>query len=189
MKNTDQYIERDNVNSGTTRGGSQQKETTSCTPRGRFESIVLKLFNRETLLYGVFGVLTTLLNLGLFRLLLFFQLNYKLANIITLIVVKLVAYIVNKVFVFQSHTDSIGVLLKEFFRYFVTRGFTMLVDYFGLIILVDLLGLGEMVGKCITTFVVVVLNYFLGKYIVFTGGKSIETDAAKESPADIVRPE
>lgn len=135
--------------------------------QSRLAALLTRLFNRETILYGVFGVLTTLLNLGLFRLLLLLQLDYKLANIMTLLVVKLTAYVVNKAFVFQSHSASFSALCKEFLRYLVTRGFTMLIDYFGLILLVSLFGASEMVGKCIVTAVVVILNYILGKRIVF----------------------
>ncbi len=134
----------------------------------RLQRIVKRLFNREVLLYGIFGVLTTLLNLGLFRLLLFFQLDYRWANIITLIVVKLASYVVNKLFVFNSHARSFLELCKEFLRYLVTRGFTALIDYFGLIMLVELFDIAEMPGKCIVTIMVVILNYILGKYIVFT---------------------
>lgn len=127
-----------------------------------------RLVNRETLSYLFWGVVTTLLNIGLFQLLLFFGLDYRIANVITLVVVKIAAYLCNKIFVFRSRCGSFGALLLEILRYILARGFTMLVDYFGLILLVGVLGLRpEIIGKIITTLVVVILNYFLGKFGVF----------------------
>ena len=92
-----------------------------------------KIINRETVLYGIFGVLTSLLNIALFKILLILSVEYKIANFFTLIVVKLVAYICNKNFVFQSKTGDWIELAKEFGRFIIARGTTMLIDYFGLI--------------------------------------------------------
>lgn len=131
-----------------------------------------KIFNKETILYGIFGVLTTVLNIGLYEVLIKFSMNYKSANFITLIVTKFVAYIVNKLFVFESKTENFTELCKEFGRYVVTRGATMLIDYFGLILLVDFLGYNKSICKYITTIMVVIINYFLGKKHVFVSNDS-----------------
>lgn len=122
---------------------------------------------RTAAAYIVCGVFTTLLNLGLFRLLTASRVDYKLAEIVTLIAVKLVAYVLNKFFVFRSRNNSFSALCKEFLRYVIVRGGTMLIDFFGLILLVDVAGVSEMIGKYAITLLVVVLNYILGKNIVF----------------------
>lgn len=126
-----------------------------------------KLVNKETILYGIFGVSTMVLNIGLYEILIKFNLNYKSANLITLIVVKLVAYVVNKLFVFQSKTNNFLELSKEFGRYVVTRGATMLIDYFGLILLVDYFGYNKSICKYIVTIIVIIINYFFGKKHVY----------------------
>ena len=128
---------------------------------------VLKIVNRETISYAFFGVLTSVLNIVLFHILTEKQMDYKYANIITLIVVKLVAYVCNKNFVFQSKTENMFELCKEFVRFVIARGVTMLVDYFGLIAMVEILSMDQMISKCILTVVVIVLNYVLGKRHVF----------------------
>ena len=43
----------------------------------------------------------------------------------------------------------------------------MIVDYLGLIVLVDLMGFNKTLSKLIMTFFVVVLNYFFSKVAVF----------------------
>lgn len=126
-----------------------------------------RLINRETVSYLFWGVVTTILNIGLFQLLLLAGMPYRWANILTLIVVKIAAYLANKFFVFHSRSKNFGALLREILRYVIVRGGTMLVDYFGLILLVDLAGFPPMLGKVITTVVVVILNYILGKFGVF----------------------
>lgn len=131
------------------------------------EKIKKKLLNREILLYGIFGVLTSIENILLFRILLMCDLEYQLANFFTLIVVKLTAYICNKNFVFCSKTGSWAGLIAEFARFVVARGATMLIDYFGLILMVELLALNVFYSKCFITVLVIVINYFVGKKHVF----------------------
>lgn len=126
-----------------------------------------RLINAETISYGVWGVVTTLLNVGSYRLLLFSGLDYKASNLIALILAKAAAFFANKYFVFHSRSSSAKALFREVFRYIYTRGFTMLIDYFGLILLVDVLGGSEKHMKYVTTLVVVIINYLFGKFLVF----------------------
>ncbi|MGN0495211.1 MAG: GtrA family protein [Lachnospiraceae bacterium] len=132
-----------------------------------------KFVNRETILYGIFGVGTSILNVVLFKVLLLTNMEYKVANLITIIVVKLAAYLCNKNFVFQSHCSNFLELLKEFGRFVVARGATALIDYFGVILLVELLDANKVISKIFVTVLVIVINYFVGKKHVF---KNIKTD-------------
>lgn len=126
-----------------------------------------KLINLETFLYAVFGVLTSILNVVLFRALLLTGMVYTAANLITLVVVKITAYICNKNFVFRSHCPDLVSLLREIERFIVARGATMLIDYFGLIILVEFFHIPKIPGKIAVTILVIVLNYIIGKKHVF----------------------
>lgn len=130
-----------------------------------------KLVNRETVLYGIFGVMTSVLNVVLFRVLLLCDWDYKVANIVTLIIVKLAAYLCNKNFVFRSRTGSLIGLCREFGRFVVARGLTMLIDYFGLIMMVEMFDLDKVLSKCFLTVLVIVLNYFIGKKHVFKNSR------------------
>ena len=89
-----------------------------------------------------------------------------------MIVVKLAAYICNKNFVFQSRTGSWIELIKEFGRFVVARGATMLIDYFGLITLVEICSLDKVLSKVFLTVLVIIINYFIGKKHVFKAAKS-----------------
>jgi len=133
-----------------------------------------KIINRETILYGIFGVLTSLLNYFLFKFLLECSLDYKLANLVTLIVVKLAAYICNKNFVFKSHCESFSELCKEILRFVFARGATALIDYFGLILLVELFHFHKLYSKIFVTVLVIIINYVVGKKHVFKSTKKKE---------------
>ncbi len=139
-----------------------------------------KWCNRETIAYAVFGVATTLVNLLMYRLLLAAAVDYKISNLLALLASKLFAYVANKKFVFQSRTNGFAALIKEFFRFVLARGATALVDYFGLILLVEWAGMNNRMAKYLVMAVVIILNYFLGKKLVFTAGR--ETSHPDPSP-------
>lgn len=126
-----------------------------------------KVINRETILYFLFGIATSIENVMLFKLLLAFQIEYQSANLITLVIVKITAYVCNKNFVFKSKTGSWIELSKEFFRFVIARSATMLIDYFGLICAVELLNFDMFYSKCFFTVIVIIINYFIGKRHVF----------------------
>ncbi|MBQ7360733.1 MAG: GtrA family protein [Lachnospiraceae bacterium] len=135
------------------------------------KKLFAKFVNRETISYGIFGVLTTLLNIFLFRFLLFVNVEYKIANLVTLVLVKLAAYICNKNFVFKSHCDNFWELCKEVLRFVFARGATALIDYSGLILLVEVAQFDKMYSKIFVTVLVIVINYVVGKKHVFKSKK------------------
>lgn len=121
--------------------------------------------------YCVFGVLTTVVNIGVYQFLLLF-LDYRISNLIALLAAKLFAYVTNKLFVFRSHCGSMRELLGEIFRFVAARGFTGLLDYFGLIAAVELFRLDPVYSKYALQFLVIVLNYVLGKRAVYLNRQS-----------------
>lgn len=144
------------------------------TQINRMTKLLQRLCNRETVSYIVFGVLTSIVNIGVFEFFLLTGSDYRAANLIALITAKVFAYVVNKLFVFRTRTGSFGALLREFGLFTLARGSTMIVDWIGLILLVSILGLSEHVGKLVITVVVVILNYVFGKYLVFKKVKTGE---------------
>ena len=126
-----------------------------------------KFLNKEFILYTIFGFATMIVGVVIYQLFLYLNVDYKIANLFSLILGKLFAYVVNKLFVFKSKTERFVDWLKEFFRFIVARGATGLIDYFGVIIAVEIFGLDKVISKYILQVIVIILNYFLGKKIVF----------------------
>jgi putative flippase GtrA len=131
-----------------------------------------KEFNKEIINYGIWGILTSIWNIGIFQIFLIYKVDYKIANAIALITTKALAYIVNKLFVFKAHSKTNLELLFEIVRYIIARSFTMIIDFFGLIFLNAIIT--PKIGKIIITIVVIVLNYILGKFHVYKKGMNNE---------------
>ncbi|MDR2884247.1 MAG: GtrA family protein [Deferribacteraceae bacterium] len=129
--------------------------------------IFYKLANREMLTYIISGIGAILVNVSLFQILTAVYIDYKLANLIAIILAKIFAYITNKLLVFQSHSASLTELFKEMLRFVYARGFTGLIDYFGLVLAVELFQFEQTISKYMLAIIVAIVNYILGKYVVF----------------------
>ena len=128
---------------------------------------VLLKKHREIVSFGFWGGITSIINIGVFQILYLISAEYRISNIIALTITIIIAYIVNKKFVFRSRCANTKKLIGEIVRYVITRGFTMLIDYFGLILLTADLLINPQIGKFITTVIVVIINYALGKFHVY----------------------
>lgn len=134
-----------------------------------------KLFEKkEAFRFAFWGVVTTLANYFSFFLLQKVM-AYQIANLISIIFTKVFVYYTNKRFVFRTKTSWKG-QIGEVFRYVIGRGFTGVVDFFGLIVLVDVFGIDGRIGKMIMIAVIMPLNYILGRVFVFKKDKA-STDA------------
>ena len=87
---------------------------------------------------------------------------------------KLFAYITNKWFVFRSHCANLKELFLEIVKYVFARGFTGLIDIFGMFFAVECLQADEMVTKYVIQVIVIILNYILGKKVVFKKRERIQ---------------
>lgn len=137
---------------------------------------------REPILYLIFGVLTTLVNLVVFKLcgLILGEGAYLLSNVIAWCVAVVFAFFVNKLWVFSSKSFSLSVLRRELPSFLGARIFSLLVEEAGLWIMIDLCRLSEAsfalfslpftgtdLSKLVMQVVVVVLNYIFSKFIIF----------------------
>lgn len=137
---------------------------------------------KELIIYGVFGVCTTLVNFltyKLFNVLLGVEF-YLVSNIVAWFASVVFAYISNKLFVFESKSWDLKLVAKEVSSFFAARVFSFLVEEAGLFLLVDIFGMkdfafevygftvsGNMISKVILAVVVVVMNYFFSKFVIF----------------------
>lgn len=128
---------------------------------------IRKLFNRETILYTVFGFLTFIVGAVIYQVLIYLGIDYRISNIFSLILGKLFAYVMNKIIVFRSRNKNFIDFLKEFVRFAIARGLTAIIDYFGVIFAVELLNWNEIISKYFFMSFVIILNYFFGKKVVF----------------------
>ena len=135
------------------------------------KNITKNLFTQEVILYAIFGLLTTVINLGSFYIMnTILHWNENISNIIAIILAVLVAYVTNKDLVFHSEAKELKEKIREFFKFILGRVFTMLIEFFGGLILFQT-ALPAMISKCGITIIVVILNFFISKFFAFKSNK------------------
>ena len=126
-----------------------------------------KIQNKDFFRYIIGGGIITLVNIALYTILVFTRIKVHWANLIAIIVAKILGYFINKYYVYQSKSNDIKSIEKEAGKYVIARGFTGIVDYFSTVVLIELCNYPKYLTKYFITAIVVVLNYILGKYFVF----------------------
>lgn len=131
--------------------------------------------NKEVLLYLFFGVLTTVINIIVFSVFTtLVPLDELVANIIAWVVAVLFAYVTNRVWVFSSHCDTTGALVKEILSFYGGRVFTLLVEEAILFVFIKLLSLNTTAVKIVAQVAIIILNYIISKLFVFKKDKGQE---------------
>lgn len=145
---------------------------------------IRKLLNRETILYIIFGVATTVVNYAVFHLLynvLWQQENSLTANAAAFVAAVIFAFVVNKLFVFESRSWAWNVLKREIPSFLAGRIGSFGIEEAGLFLCEKVLKLGGVVAitlgtmaldwitivKVALSFIVVILNYVFCKLFVF----------------------
>ena len=134
----------------------------------KVKDLIKKVLNRETISYVICGVLTTVVSMGVYWIGYdVLAMDVLIANILSWILAVLFAYVVNKIFVFQSKTKELKEIIKEIIAFFGGRVGTLLVETLILFVFVTTLGFHEMLVKLVAQFVVLVLNYVISKLFIF----------------------
>ena len=133
----------------------------------KLEELIKKVCTKEVILYIVFGLLTTVINLGVFYVLSdLLKINENISNVIAIISAVIVAYFTNKDMVFHSAAQNFKERLKEFGKFILGRLFTMIIEWGGCAILF-MLPIPQMISKLFVTVVIIILNFFISKFFSF----------------------
>lgn len=123
--------------------------------------------HREAIRYLFFGVVTTVVNFVLYYALLYLGMHYLWAQVIAWIGAVLVAYVTNKLWVFESRVTGVLPILREMASFVLSRLFSFGVETLLLFLMVDVAAISEGVAKIPVAVLTVVLNYITGKLMVF----------------------
>lgn len=132
----------------------------------KMKELVVKY--KELISYGIFGVLTTVINIVVYtvcynRL----GISNVASNIIAWILSVLFAYVTNKIWVFESKSTERKVLLYELSSFFGCRLATGLLDLLIMYVTVDKLALNSTLMKCVSNVLVIIANYIFSKLVIF----------------------
>ena len=130
---------------------------------------------RPVILYVFFGGVTTLVNMGCYAL------CYEVIGIPNVISTEVawffavvVAYLTNKVWVFDSKSFSRETLLHEILTFFGARIATGLLDLLIMYLAVDVMHWNATIWKMISNVIVIILNYIASKLIIFKKRENAE---------------
>lgn len=126
-----------------------------------------KIINRETITYGIAGVLTTIVNFasyeGMYRL----GVPNLTANAIAWVIAVAFAYVVNKKNVFLSKSDTVKDEASKLTKFFGARLVTLAVEQLGMYIFINRLGFYRLLVKACLAVIVIILNYIFSKLYIF----------------------
>ena len=123
---------------------------------------------KEIINYLIFGVLTTVVNIVTYAIFArLFHVDEVIRNIIAQIISILFAYVTNKIYVFESKSTKLKDILREMISFFGCRIFTAVLDTLLFALMVKVMGINDLIAKCVTQVIVIVLNYVFSKILIF----------------------
>ena len=128
---------------------------------------VYKIFTEEAMKYIIFGILTTLINILVYYIFSHIGISYLISNSIAFIFSIIFAFVTNKFYVFKCKDIRKEVLIREIYKFILSRLGTFLIDTLLMFIGVRCLRLNDLIVKYMVNIVVIILNYIVSKKIVF----------------------
>lgn len=131
--------------------------------------------HKDVILYLVFGGLTTVVDWGVSFLLYHFwgdaieatPILLHGANVIAWVAAVTFAYVTNRIWVFESKRKGFLPILGEIAAFAGGRVVTLLLQEAIMAVFCTWLGLNEYLFKVIAAVLVIILNYFISKLLVF----------------------
>ena len=133
----------------------------------KIKELLKKILTKEVILYIVFGVFTTVVNLASFYVMnSILNLNENIANFIAILLAVIFAYITNKDLVFHANSKGFKERIQQFCKFMIGRAFTMAVEFVGGFLLFKL-PIPNIITKTGLTVIVIILNFFISKFFAF----------------------
>lgn len=146
---------------------------------------------KEIITYVIFGVLTTVVSWGSYTVFVeVLSMKVFVGNLLSWICAIVFAYVTNKLWVFESKSWKPGVIGKEIVTFVASRGITGVIEilcvpllaktgfdniFYGILekmnISIGILFTDGIYSKIFLSVVVVILNYFFSKFIIFKNKK------------------
>lgn len=122
----------------------------------------------DILRYLIIGALTTALDLISFYILHnLLGVHYSIAKVLCWILAVIFSFWGNKVVVFRTKSENARALLREAASFVGTRLASLIVSLLLLLLLVEIVGINENIANLMCNIIVVIMNYVLGRLLVF----------------------
>lgn len=135
---------------------------------------------KSFILYGIFGVLTTIINIVVYTVFYeFWHVPNVPSNIIAWVAAITVAFITNKIWVFESKTMEKRALQREIISFVACRLATGVLDLLVMYLAVDVAHGPAVIFKVISNVIVIIINYFASKLLIFRDSNSLTKSKTK----------
>ena len=138
-----------------------------------------KLFEKyhEQISYLFWGGMTTLVSYATYfvfsRLL---GLDPLISNVLSWICAVAFAYVTNKIFVFRSKSWDLKLVVNEVWKFVSARIFSFFLEMAIMFVFVKIFRFNDLVVKVCANIVVIIVNYFLSKFLIFAKKKGSAED-------------
>ncbi|MGI6009346.1 MAG: glycosyltransferase [Methanomethylophilus sp.] len=145
----------------------------------------------QAMRYLFFGFLNVVVTWASYALLVLAGIDPAISNVISWVIGVTFAFVVNKIYVFESKTREKKKVGREATYFTISRIITGCISIFGFPVLYDLgmdqtfLGVDGFVAKIFVSCVEIVLNYVFSKYWVFRNAKRSEVSVNAEVSAKV----
>lgn len=135
----------------------------------------LYLKYKEIINYLVFGGLATIVNfISYFVFARVLGIEEVISSGLSWFCSVLFAYITNKLFVFESKTDTKKAFFKEMVSFFLARILSgILCDVGTFAFMVKVIHINDIFSKIVTQVMVIIVNYFFSKLLIFKKKKEV----------------
>ncbi|MBR5289281.1 MAG: GtrA family protein [Clostridia bacterium] len=141
----------------------------------KLEKLCLKIWNNTELVSYLFaGVATTLVNYVVYFIvtrpfgsLIAPEMLTSVGTSVAWLVAVLFGYVVNKVFVFHTKSETAAALLKEMMSFIAMRLVSFGMELVLMFLTVDVLGMHDLVMKLLINILVIIANYVFSKLFIF----------------------
>lgn len=124
--------------------------------------------HKAFILYGIFGVLTTIVNVVSYYLCArMLALNTVVSTVIAWLLAVIFAYLTNRKWVFESKENTTKGIIREIVAFFSCRIATGVLDVVIMFVFVDMMMWNDVLIKFASNVLVILLNYVASKLIIF----------------------
>jgi putative flippase GtrA len=132
------------------------------------------LIKNELAQYVFWGIMATIINIVAFYVFTeFIGIRYIVSNIVAWILTVTFAFFTNKYLVFIDKDTAKEIIVSKYFIFLASRIITGVLDMGFMFLLVTIMVLDEMYSKILVSAFIIILNYFISKYLVFYKGKQL----------------
>lgn len=122
----------------------------------------------QFLKFSIVGLSNTIVSYLVYAALLFFGVNYIVANVVSYFAGVINSFYWNNKFVFDNERSDLSSLISSFSKLLASSAFTgLIINNILLYFWVSVLGISSILGPLLNLFVTYPLNYILSKYWAF----------------------